>query len=180
VLWERTASDPDKVALARALIERVPSWGWGEAALAVASKAAFDDVAKWRQIFPRGARDAIWFISEVSDASMAFPFVESPAPSIFTVIITRLEQNDLLKPFVRKVMLFDVIHPVQACSRMQRTSRAMIACLGAGAPPPSLRAVTGLNVIYTGIVFLWLHDRTEGNARTKRVARRLIRLIGMS
>ena len=180
MLWESIASEPDKVALARALIERVPSRGWNQATLAAASKAAFDDVAKWRQTFPRGSRDAIWFISEVSDASMAFPFVDSPAPSILTVIIKRLEQNDHLKPFVRKVMLFDVIHPVQACSRMQRTSRAMIACLGAGAPPLSLRTVTALNVIYTGIVFLWLLDRTEGNARTKRIARRLIRLTGMS
>jgi hypothetical protein len=58
---------------------------------------------------PRGSRNAIWFISEVSDASMAFPFVDSPAPSILPVIITRLDQNDHLKPFVCKVMLFDVI-----------------------------------------------------------------------
>jgi hypothetical protein len=97
-----------------------------------------------------------------------------------TVIITRLEQNAHLKPFVRKVMLFDVFHPAQAFSRMQRTSRAMFTCLGAGARPPSLRLITGLNIIYTGIIFLWLFDQTEDNARTKRIARRLMPLIGMS
>jgi hypothetical protein len=177
---DRIASDPEKAALARALIERVPLWGWGETTLSAASGAAFEDATKWRRMFPRGARDAIWFISEVSDASMTLPFLDSPAPSMSTVIITRLEQNGHLKPFVRKVMLIDVIHPIQAFSRMQRTSRAMLACLGAGAPLPSLRALARLNVIYTGIVFLWLFDRTDGNARMKRVARRLMRLIGMS
>ena len=125
VLWDRIASDPDKVALARALIERVPLWGWGEAVLSAASKAAFDDLTKWRQISPRGARDAIWFISEVSDASMKLPFLSALAPSMSTVIITRLNQNRHLKPFVRKVMRFDVLHPFQALSRMQRTSRVM-------------------------------------------------------
>jgi hypothetical protein len=179
VLWDRIASDPDKAALARALIERVPLWGWGEATLSATPEAAFEDATKWRRIFPRGSRDAIWFISEVSDASMMLPFIDSPAPSMSTVIITRLEQNGHLKPFVRKVMLFDIIHPIQAFSRMQRTSRAMFACL-ASAPLPSARAITGLNVIYTGIVLLWLFDRTEGDACTKRIARRLIRLIGMS
>ena len=180
MLWDRIASDPDTAALARALIERVSMWGWGEAALLAASEAAFEDATKWRQIFPRGSRDAIWFISDVSDASMTLPFVDSPAASMSTVIITRLEQNRHLKLFVRKVMLFDMIHPVQAFFRMQRTSRAMFACLGIGAPLPSLRAITGLNVIYTGIVFHWLFDRTDGNARTKRTAKRLLHLIGMS
>jgi hypothetical protein len=134
VLWDRIASDPDKAALARALIGRVPLLGWGETALSAASEAAFGDATKWRRIFPGGSRDAIWFISEISDASMTFPFSDSPAPSMSTVIITRLEQNGHLKSFVRKVMLFDIMRPVQAFSRMQRTSRAMFACLGSGIP----------------------------------------------
>lgn len=180
MLWDRITSDPDKAALARALIECVPVWGWGEAALSAASEAAFEDARKWRQIFPRGSRDAIWFISEVSDASMTLPFIDSPAASMSTVIITRLEQSRHLKLFVRKVMRFDMIHPIQAFFRMQRTSRAMFACLGIGPPQPSRRAITGLNVIYTGIVFHWLFDRTDGNARTKRMARQLMRLIGRS
>ena len=180
MLWDRITSDPEKAALARVLIERVPLCGWGQTALLAASEAAFEDATKWRRVFPRGSRDAIWFISEVSDASMTFPFIGSPAQSMSTVIIMRLEQNAHLKPFVRKVMLFDVFHPAQAFSRMQRTSRAMFTCLGAGARPPSLRLITGLNIIYTGIIFLWLFDQTEDNARTKRIARRLMPLIGMS
>ena len=180
VLWDRIASDPDKVALARALIERVPLWGWGEAVLSAASKAAFDDLTKWRQIFPRGARDAIWFISEVSDASMKLPFLSALAPSMSTVIITRLNQNRHLKPFVRKVMRFDVLHPFQALSRMQRTSRVMFACVGRTHPATSFCSVAGLNVLYTAVVFVWLFDRTDGDQLTKRTASRLVRLVGMS
>ncbi len=180
MLWDRIARDPDKVALARALIERVPLWGWGEAALSAASEAAFDDVAKWQQIFPRGSRDAIWFISEVSDASMKLPFLSAPAPSMSTVIITRLNQNRHLKPFVRKVMLFDILHPFQALSRMQRTSRVMFACVGRVHPAAPLCLVAGLNVLYTAVVFVWLFDRTDDDELTKRTARLLVRLVGMS
>jgi hypothetical protein len=180
VLWDRIAGDPDKRALALALIERVPLLGWRDTALSAASEAAFSDATKWQQIFCRGSRDAIWYISEVSDASMKLPFLDSPAPNMSTVIITRLDQNRHLKPFVRQVMLFDVLHPVQAFSRMQRTSRMMFTCLAHDHRRPSLCSIAALNVLYTAIVFVWLFDRTEGNAFTQRMVRQLTRLIGMS
>jgi hypothetical protein len=180
VLWDQIESDPDKAALAIALIERVPLLGWRDAALSAASEAAFSDATTWRQIFPRGPLDAIWYISEVSDASMRMSFSSSPAPSMSMVIITRLDQNDHMKPFVRKVMQFDIFHPVQAFSRMQRTSRVMLTCLGTCTPTPPLRTITVLNVMYTAIVFVWLFDRTAGNALTKRITREIMRLIGMS
>jgi ubiquinone biosynthesis protein COQ9 len=180
VLWNSIASNPDKVALARALIERVPLWGWGEAVLSTASEAVFDDLEKWRRIFPRGSRDAIWFISEVSDASMKLPFLDAPAPSMSTVIITRLDQNRHLKPFVRKVMLFDVLHPFQALSRMQRTSRVMFACTDRTHRAASYCSVAGLNVLYTAVVLIWLFDGTDADDLTKRLARLLVRLVGMS
>jgi hypothetical protein len=179
MFWEREESDPDKKALALALIERVPLSGWRGATLSAASEAAFSDAMKWRQIFPRGSLDAIWYISKVSDASMRFPFLSSPAPNMSTVIITRLDQNGHLKPFVRRVMLFDVLHPVQAFSRMQRTSRMMFACLAHGNRNPSLRSIVGLNIIYTAIVFFWLLDRSDGNRLTKRITRQSMRLIGV-
>jgi hypothetical protein len=180
MFWESTEADADKKALGQALVARVPRSGWRSATLSAASEATFSDAAKWQQIFPRGSRDAIWYISEVSDASMRFPFLSSPAPNMSTVIITRLSQNEHLKPFVRRVMLFDVFHPVQAFSRMQRTSHMMFACLRPGTRNPSLRLITGLNIIYTAIVFFWLLDPSNGNECTKRMTRQSMRLIGMS
>jgi hypothetical protein len=180
MLWDRVGADPDRRALALALIERVPLSGWRENTLAAASETALSHPNKWRQPFPKGSRDAIWYISEVSDASMKLPFLNSPATRMSTVIITRLDQNRHLKPFVQKVMLFDLLHPMQAFSRMQRTARAMFECLPPGDPRPSLRRIGGLNLIYTAIVFVWLFDRTDGDARTKRITRRSMRLIGLS
>jgi hypothetical protein len=77
-------------------------------------------------------------------------------------------------------MQFDVLHPVQAFSRMQRTSSMMLACLPQGIEKPSGRSITGLNIVYTTIVFFWLLDRSGGNELTKRIVRRSMRLIGLS
>lgn len=180
MLWEQIETNRDKKALALALIERVPVSGWREHTLSAASEAAFRDANQWRRLFPRGARDAIWYISEVSDASMKLPFLASPAPSMCAVICKRLDQNSHLKPFVRKVMIFDVIHPVLAFFRMQRTSRAMFECLARAAPEPTRRAVATLNLTYTAIVFVWLFDRTHSNALTKWIIKRSMRIVARS
>jgi hypothetical protein len=176
--WDRE-TDPDRSSLALALVERVPKSGWREATLSAASEAVFADPTRWRRFFPKGARDAIWYISEASDASMRMPFSSSPALSMSQVIATRFDQNGHLKPFVRKVMLFDVLHPLQAVRRMQRTARVMFECLDRG-PMASSRAIAALNAIYTALVFVWLVDRSDGNALTKRLIVRAMRAIGQS
>ena len=137
------------------------------------------NVADWRAHFPRGPTDALWFISAASDASMRAAFVDQPAADMATVIGERFEQNRDLKPFVRRVMDYDVLHPIQALHRMQRTAAVMFDCL-----PPGRRASTGfgrarLNLIYTGLVLLWLLDRSPNDRRTfvvTRLAMRLARL----
>ena len=131
MLWDQIETDPDKRALALALIERVPHSGWRERALSAASEAVFHDPGRWRRLFPDGSRAAIWFISEVSDASMKVPFLATPAPSLCAVVCrTTSRQNGCyLKPFVRTVMLFDLFHPMQAVRRMRRTARAILECL---------------------------------------------------
>lgn len=180
MLWDQIETDPDQRALALALIERVPQSGWRVRALAAASEAVFHNAQQWRELFPGGARDAIWFISEVSDASMKLPFLASPAPSMSAVVRARLEQNSHLKPFVRKVMLFDLIHPVQAVSRMQRTARAMFECLPSTGLRPSRFAIGGLNLVYTAIVFVWLFDRSRCHGLTKWITGKSMRVVGLS
>jgi hypothetical protein len=144
-----------------------------------ASLAVFSAPDGWRAIFPRGSRDAIWHISLLSDASMMSAFANSPAAAMSVVIDKRFDQNADLKPFVRQVMLFDFLHPFQALARMQRTARAMYACLGAG-NVPSWLALTRLNIAYTAIVFVWLCDDTLDDVRTKAVTRPLMRACGLS
>ncbi len=177
--WDRE-TDPDRSSLALALVERVPKSGWREATLSAASEAVFADPTRWRRFFPKGARDAIWYISEASDASMRMPFSSSPALSMSQVIATRFDQNGHLKPFVRKVMLFDVLHPLQAVRRMQRTARVMFECLPDRGAMASPRAIAALNTIYTALVFVWLADRSDSNALTKRLTVRAMRAIGQS
>jgi hypothetical protein len=127
--WDVLDAPPEKIALARELVRVCSSAQWGHAALRAGWEVAFHDPQRWRLVFPTGSRDAIWFISEVSDASMRAAFENAPARSMSEVILERLSQNTTLKPFVRRVMLFDLLHPFQALARMQRTSRAMFACL---------------------------------------------------
>ena len=180
MLWDQIETDPDKRALALALIERVPHSGWRERALSAASEAVFHDPGRWRRLFPNGSRAAIWFISEVSDASMKVPFLATPAPSISAVVSARLEQNGHLKPFVRTVMLFDLFHPMQAVRRMQRTARAIFECLPRSERKPSPCAIATLNLVYTVIVFVWLLDRTNGNKLTKWFTAKSLRIVGLA
>lgn len=179
MFWDQ-ATDPDKKALALALIERVPGAGWREATLSSASEAVLADPTGWRQHFPKGAQDAIWFISEASDASMKLPFASTPSPSMSAVIVTRFDQNSHLKPFVRNVMLFDMLHPLQAVSRMQRTAQTMFECMQDGGTSGTARAIAKLNAVYTALVFVWLLDRTDGNALTKRLTARAMRAVGLT
>lgn len=179
MLWDQEA-DPDKKALALTLIDRVPRSGWREATLSSASDAALADPTGWRRHFPKGAQDVIWYISMASDASMKLPFASTPAPSMSTVIVTRFDQNGHLKPFVRKVMVFDMLHPLQAVSRMQRTARTMFDCLQDGETLGTAPAIARLNAVYTALVLVWLLDRTDGNALTKRLTAKAMRAVGLS
>ena len=90
------------------------------------------------------------------------------------VILERLSQNTALKPFVRRVMLFDLLHPVQALARMQRTSRVMLACLGPHSGHAEAARVTLLNLAYTAIVFAWLFDREGEGGLTRDLTTRLM------
>lgn len=173
--WDVLAADAEKVALAQALVSESAKRGWGASTLRLAAAATCGDSAAWCRHFPQGARDAIWFISAVSDASMRASFEGRPASRVAEVIWERLEQNSDLKPFVFRVMLFDMLHPVQAVTRMQRTARLMRQCLGTGAKAPG---TTLLNWTYTFIVFVWLSDRTRGDTLTMRLNQWLMGLIG--
>jgi hypothetical protein len=173
--WDVTITDPVKLALAQTLTTTTARRGWNTAALREAASVVCGNAEAWRHHFPRGARDVIWFISEVSDASMAVAFENSPAPVMAQVIRERLQQNSDLKRFVFRVMLFDILHPFQAIARMQRTAHRMRGCLAPAAKMPS---ATLLNWTYTLIVFAWLSDRTHENALTMWLNRRLISLIG--
>lgn len=104
-------------------------------------------------------------------------FGEWPADDLAAVVVERLRQNGELKPFVRRVMAFDIRHPVQALGRMQRTANVMFRCLGPQTLPPSFADLTVLNLIYTAIVFFWLFDRSPGDARTRSLAAQATRLV---
>lgn len=177
--WDATPADPDAIALARDLVDRVPTSGWSRRTIAAASASELSDPERWRGLFPRGARDAIWFVSTVSDASMKLAFAATPAPSMSSVILERLEQNRDLKPFVRQVMRFDLAHPIQALARMDRTARVMFDCVANRAGPPSRATLIALNLVYTAIVFVWLFDRGPADAFTRRVTPKAMRLIGL-
>lgn len=169
--WDVVAADAEKLALAQALVPLSTKRGWNVATL----RSAAANSEAWRHHFPRGAIDAIWFISEVSDASMSVAFEGRPASRVADVISERLEQNGNLKPFVFRVMLFDMLHPFQAVARMQRTAQIMRRCLVPSARKPG---TTLLNWAYTFIVFVWLCDRTRGDALTMRLNQWLMRCIG--
>ena len=178
--WDAVQAPADQIALARELVERVPASGWGRRALAAASANVLSDPRGWRVVFPGGPRDAIWFVSTVSDASMKLAFTGARASDMSAVILERLDQNRDLKPFVRQVMLFDLAHPIQALARMDRTARVMFECLAARPTPPPRAALIALNLAYTAIVFVWLFDRSQGDAFTRSLTPKAMRLIGLS
>jgi hypothetical protein len=172
--WDALEAPPEKFALARELVRICSARGWGRAALRAAAEIAFQDPERWRLLFPAGPRDAIWFISEVSDASMKAAFEHALAGSMSEVILERLSQNTALKPFVRRIMLFDLLHPLQALARMQRTSRVMLACLRSHSERAQPEPVTLLNLAYTVIVFAWLFDPEGEGGLTRCLTARLM------
>jgi ubiquinone biosynthesis protein COQ9 len=176
--WNAIADTAERQKLAQTLVALTPEFGWRQSTLERASAEVLSTRNGWRTIFPRGARDAIWHISLVSDASMKRKFEDKRVAAMSEVIDERLKQNVDLKPFVRQVMLFDIVHPVQALARMQRTSKVMYACLS-GEQAPNWFALTCLNLAYTAVVFVWLFDRTPDDMRTKTASRRLMRVCGL-
>lgn len=169
--WSTLGAPPDRTRLAQAIVRVAAQTGVNRRCLALAAADAFGDDQAWRRIFPCGPTEALWFISEVSDASMHAAYSARPAASVAEVIETRFDQNAALKSFVRAVMRYDLLHPVQALRRMQRTARVMVACLEARQPLRGFVELTILNLVYTGLVFVWLFDRTEKDRFTRRVTR---------
>lgn len=172
--WDILEAPPEKIALARELVRICSERGWGRAALRAGAEVSLRDPERWRALFPAGPQDAIWFISEISDASMKAAFELAPAGSMSEVILERLSQNTALKPFVRRVMLFDLLHPVQALARMQRTSRLMLACLRPHPGHAEAARAALLNLAYTAIAFAWLFDREGEGGLTRDLTTRLM------
>jgi hypothetical protein len=165
--WTAGPAAPDRIRLGQVFVCNAPTLGLSRANLTKSSEEAFGDGKRWMVLFPRGLTEVIWLISEVSDASMCAAFSFGPAPDIASVIQIRFDQNAALKPFVRRVMEYDIMHPVQALARMQRTARAMYGCLSEARTKPGAGGLTILNLVYTGLVFLWLLDRTAGDRLTR-------------
>ena len=176
--WNAFAAPEDRRLLSKAFVEWVPEHGVNRKTLALASEAVFGDPIRWREIFPTGATEALWFVSDVSDASMRAPFLITPAHGMAEVIDMRLDQNRSMKRFVRRVMQYDLLHPFQALARMQRTARIMYACLSAN-KRVSFLALVSLNLFYTTLVFLWLIDRSPNDKRTKTATARAMRMLGI-
>ncbi|WP_312316170.1 hypothetical protein [Stenotrophomonas sp.] len=164
--WSAVHLDETELRLMRTFVDLAPQAGVGTRALAQASRVALGDSDGWQRCVPGGPTGILWRISEVSDASMLAPFQTNPARDMAEVITTRFAQNQHLKPFVRRVMHYDMLHPVQALARMQRTAKVMFACC-ARQPAPGVVAHMALNLVYTALVFLWLFDRSAGDATTR-------------
>lgn len=111
---------------------------------------------------------------------MRIAFEHQPATRISDVIAERFRQNSNLKRFVRQVMLFDMGHPVQALTRMQRTAIVMNACLPITESKSGTGALALLNLTYTLVVFVWLLDVSRDNWITHRAMVMAMRLIGRS
>lgn len=172
--WEAVPADPRRIAFGKAAVRIAARVGWNESALAAASQESLGTPDAWQGLFPSGRTEALWFVSDISDASMALPFRSRPAFGLSEVIAVRLRQNALLKPFVRQVMKYDFLHGWQAFARMQRTAEVMLKCVPGAAGTIWLRRAT-LNLVYTYIVFRWLNDHSPGDERTIALTGRLMR-----
>jgi len=179
--WSKVEPDSKKRAFALALLDLVPSRGWGEASLSQASVLAYGDPTVWKSVFPGGTQEAIWHISELADLEMraAFDFGVQRPPALSAVILTRLHQNADLKKFVFRLLLVDILHPVRALTRTQRTSRHMLHCIGRGTTS-TIWLQSAITVLYTFVVLTWLAEESTAPSASKRVAVFASRLVGSS
>lgn len=170
--WTSISATPARIALAQAAVRLIPTYGVTTKAFVLASKAVGGKAPDWQAHFPGGRTEALWFISEISDASMKKAFVRIPAPDLAEVIKVRFDQNSDLKVFVRRVMCYDMFHPVQAIRRMQRTASVMFDCLPSRAKPATTKLIA-LNFFYTFLVMLWIVDK----AHTNRLLELLVEVV---
>lgn len=174
--WSALDLEDDEGRLLHQLVKLAPRHGVGARGLAEAACEEFGDRERWKTLFPGGVTQALWRISEISDASMRTPFLEHPAQGMTQVIEERFDQNRDLKPFVRGVMQYDVLHPVQALARMQRTAKVMFDCRKPRREP-GFATLVSLNLSYTLLVFIWLCDRSPGDARTRSATLAIMRVL---
>jgi hypothetical protein len=89
MLWDEVESDSGRRRFGIALTVLVPRLGWGLDAIEQSSLAAWRSRDAWKKFFPAGCRDAIWYISGISDASMAHAFKPASAARMSEVIAVR-------------------------------------------------------------------------------------------
>lgn len=178
--WSTVEQDNRKRAFALALVEMVSNRGWAEASLSRASAHAYGDPTLWKSVFPGGAQEAIWYISDLADLEMRTAFLDRnhPFPTLSAVILTRLHQNADLKKFVFRLLLVDILHPVRALTRTQRTSRHMLVCMGQATSTFWMRSA--ITVLYTLVVLTWLVEAASVPSASRRVAHLVSRLVGSS
>jgi len=167
--------DADRAQLLEAVLVHVAFDGWSEAALTAAAKDLDIPMARALNAFPGGAAELVAYHSESADRAMIEaltrePLAEMPIrEKVARAIRLRLEANMQHREAIRSALTF-LMMPLNgplAARLLYKTVDAIWYAIGDRSTDFSFYTKRGLlAAVYSGTLFYWLGDKSEGAAAT--------------
>ncbi|MCX7358735.1 MAG: hypothetical protein NT015_11445 [Alphaproteobacteria bacterium] len=149
--------------------------GWTEATLrAFCNQQSISDEQR-RAWWPNGVRSVAWDLNAAADEEMERRWPEG-APSLVAIFEQRFKSNESLRASVGQLARSDLFHPFNTISRTAETARRMLALCKFR---PNFWRVSRLVIAYSATVLVWIGDRSEGGARTKRAGGAFLVFLGL-
>jgi ubiquinone biosynthesis protein COQ9 len=167
--------DADRARLLEAVLVHVAFDGWSEAALSSAAKDFDIPLARALNAFPGGAAEMVAYHSESADRAMIEALMREPLSElpirekVARAIRLRLEANLQHREAIRAALTF-LMMPLNgplAARLLYKTVDAIWYAIGDRSTDFSFYTKRGLlAAVYSGTLFYWLSDKSEGAAAT--------------
>jgi ubiquinone biosynthesis protein COQ9 len=167
--------DADRAQLLDAVLVHVAFDGWSEAALTAAAKDLGIPMARALNAFPGGAAELVAFHSESADRAMIDALLREPLAElpirekVARAIRLRLQANQPHREAIRSALTF-LMMPLNgplAARLLYKTVDAIWYAIGDRSTDFSFYTKRGLlAAVYSGTLFYWLSDKSEGTAAT--------------
>jgi ubiquinone biosynthesis protein COQ9 len=167
--------DADRVQLLEAVLVHVAFDGWSEAALTAAAKDLGIPLARALNAFPGGAPEMIAYHSESADRAMIDALLREPLAElpirekVARAIRLRLGANQAHREAIRAALTYLMLplNAPLAARLLYKTVDAIWYAIGDRSTDFSFYTKRGLlAAVYSGTLFYWLSDKSEGTAAT--------------
>jgi len=164
--WLHVDDNESRLALINQLMIDTKRKFWSNDVMRSASQSALGDPDAWRSYFS-DYQQAIWHMADLADREMERVLETTPPHTISEIIKLRLDQNVVHKGAVRHLFLTDVLHPILAVRRTNRTSKKILNSAGY---KPEAFGIPLITAKYTFVVMAWLVESKAGSPFSRRLS----------